>query len=61
MRTVQPNTLWEWLHDGGEIVVADVRDGGPFARAHILAAASIPLAQIEVLAPVMVPRRSTRT
>jgi rhodanese-related sulfurtransferase len=61
MRTVKPDTLWEWLHDGGEIVVADVRDGGPFARAHILAAASIPLAQIEVLAPVMVPRRSTRT
>ncbi|NBU15844.1 MAG: sulfurtransferase, partial [Actinobacteria bacterium] len=61
MRTVQADTLWEWLHDGGEIVVADVRDGGPFARAHILAAASIPLAQIEVLAPVMVPRRSTRT
>ncbi|MEY4010451.1 MAG: hypothetical protein RLZZ93_1143, partial [Actinomycetota bacterium] len=61
MRTVKPDTLWEWLHDGDEIVVADVRDGGPFARAHILAAASIPLAQIEVLAPVMVPRRSTRT
>ena len=59
--TVSPDRLWEWLHDGNEIVVADVRDGGPFARAHILAAASIPLAQIEVLAPAMIPRRSVRT
>ena len=58
--TVTPDGLWDWLHDGDEIVVADVRDGGPFARAHILAAASVPLSQIEVLAPVMVPRRSTR-
>lgn len=60
MRDVTPDGLWEWLHDGDEIVVADVRDGGPFSRAHILAAASIPLAQMEVLAPTMVPRRGTR-
>lgn len=61
VRSVTADQLWDWLHDGGEIVVADIRDGGPFSRGHILAAASIPLAQIEVLAPVMVPRKSTRT
>ena len=60
MRTVTADELWQWLHDGDEIVVADVRDGGPFARAHILAAATIPLSQIEVLMPVMVPRLGTR-
>lgn len=60
MRTVTADELWQWLHDGDEIVIADVRDGGPFARSHILAAATIPLSQIEVLMPVMVPRLSTR-
>ena len=60
VRTVAPDRLWEWLHDGEELVVADVRDGGPFARSHILAAASVPLAALEVLAPSMIPRRSTR-
>lgn len=60
MGTVTSDELWQWLHDGDEIVVADVRDGGPFSRSHILAAATIPLSQIEVLMPVMVPRRGTR-
>lgn len=57
---VSPNQLWEWLHDGAEICIADVRDGGPYSRSHLLAAVSIPLAQCEVLAPTLIPRRSTR-
>ena len=57
---VSPNQLWEWLHDGEEICIADVRDGGPYSRSHLLAAVSIPLAQCEVLAPTLIPRRSTR-
>jgi rhodanese-related sulfurtransferase len=59
--TITPLTLWTWLHDGEEIVVADVRDGGPYSRSHILVAASIPLAQIEYLAPTLIPHLSTHT
>jgi rhodanese-related sulfurtransferase len=57
---VSPDQLWELLHDGDEICVADIRDGGPFSRSHILAASSIPLAQFEVLVPTLIPRLSTR-
>ncbi|MFM8794909.1 MAG: rhodanese-like domain-containing protein [Acidimicrobiales bacterium] len=53
--------LREWLHDGDEIAVLDVRDGGPYSRSHILVASSAPLAQLETSVPALVPRRSTRT
>lgn len=60
MRLIGPVQLREWLHDGGEIAVLDVRDGGPYARSHILAASSAPLATFETTIPLLVPRRSTR-
>ena len=58
--TVIAARLWEWLHDGDEICVLDVRDGGPYSRSHILVAVSVPLAQFEVLVPRLVPRLTTR-
>ena len=60
MRLIGPVQLREWLHDGREIAVLDVRDGGPYARSHILAASSAPLATFETTIPSLVPRRSTR-
>lgn len=57
---VSPALLRQWLHDGREIAVLDVRDGGPYARSHILVASSAPLAQFEVTVPQLVPRRTTR-
>lgn len=52
--------LREWLHDGNEIAVLDVSDGGPYSRAHILAASSMPLANIEIQAPLLLPNRTVR-
>jgi rhodanese-related sulfurtransferase len=52
--------LREWLHDGKEIAVLDISEGGQFANAHILIASNIPPAQIEVLLSALVPRQSTR-
>jgi rhodanese-related sulfurtransferase len=52
--------LREWLHDGQEIAVLDINEGGQFAKEHILVASNIPRAQIEVILPALVPRRSTR-
>ena len=49
-----------WLHDGNEISVLDVSDGGPYSRAHILAASSMPLANIEIQAPLLLPTRTVR-
>ncbi|MEI7446305.1 MAG: rhodanese-like domain-containing protein [Burkholderiales bacterium] len=53
-------TLRARLGDGAEIALLDVRDGGPFARRHLLLASSVPLAQIELRAPVLLPRRDVR-
>ncbi|MFN9773782.1 MAG: rhodanese-like domain-containing protein [Burkholderiales bacterium] len=53
-------TLRGRLGDGREIALIDVRDGGPFARCHLLTASSVPLAQIELRAPMLIPRRDVR-
>lgn len=59
-QAVSAMQLREWLHDGNEIAVLDVRDGGPYSRSHILAASNMPLASIEILANALVPNRKTR-
>jgi rhodanese-related sulfurtransferase len=53
-------TLRAWLHDGKEIAVLDVSDGGPYARGHILVASNAPPATFEVVVAQLVPRRSSR-
>ena len=62
----QPNqqidalTLRQWLADGSEIALVDVRDGGPFSRSHLLVASNLPLSSLEVRAPALLPRRDAR-
>jgi rhodanese-related sulfurtransferase len=58
--TVDATTLRAWLTDGEEVALVDVRDGGPFSRSHLLVACNIPLAQLELKAPELLPRRDAR-
>jgi rhodanese-related sulfurtransferase len=58
--TVDATTLRAWLTDGEEVALVDVRDGGPFSRSHLLVACNIPLAQLELKAPELLPRRDSR-
>ena len=58
--TVSARTLREWLNDGSEIAVLDVRDGGPYSRGHILVASGVPRAVMETAVPRLLPRRSVR-
>ena len=48
------------LRDGNEIAVLDVREEGVFAKRHLLLASNAPLSRLELRAPLLVPRRSTR-
>lgn len=57
---IESTTLRAWLGDGAEIALIDVRDGGPFSRSHLLLASNIPLAQLEVRIPALLPRRDAR-
>ncbi|MDB5810586.1 MAG: thiosulfate sulfurtransferase [Betaproteobacteria bacterium] len=59
-RTIDAKELKKRLHDGKEIAVLDVREEGVFAKRHLLLAASAPLSRLEIRAPLLVPRRSTR-
>lgn len=59
-RPVSVVQLRDWLHDGQEIAIIDVSEGGAFADAHILVASNVPPAQIEIALPALVPRRTTR-
>src|SRR3954466_5061663 len=59
-RAIAATELKKRLHDGKEIAVLDVREEGVFAKRHLLLAASAPLSRLEIRAPLLVPRRSTR-
>ncbi|MBS1209714.1 MAG: sulfurtransferase [Proteobacteria bacterium] len=54
---ITPQTLHKWLAAPDEIAVLDVRDEGIYAHGHLLLAASLPLAALELEAPRRLPRR----
>lgn len=58
---VNARTLKGWLHDGGEIALLDVREHGEYGESHLLYGIPLPFSRLELDAPVLVPRRTTRT
>ena len=57
---VDAGTLERWLLDGDELAVLDAREQGVYFDSHLFHAACIPLSQLELLLPSVVPRRDTR-
>jgi rhodanese-related sulfurtransferase len=55
----EPEEVREAWRNGQEIALLDVRDEGPFSRAHPLFAVSAPLNHLEVLVGRLVPRKTT--
>ncbi|TPG44297.1 sulfurtransferase [Roseomonas nepalensis] len=60
MRPVDAPTLKEWLHDGAEIALLDVREHGQFGEAHPFYAVPLPYSRLELEIGRLVPRRATR-
>lgn len=58
---IDPKTLKAWLHDGAEIALLDVREHGQYGEAHLFYGIPLPFSRLELDAPRLVPRRSTRT
>ncbi|KAJ3529753.1 hypothetical protein NM208_g9616 [Fusarium decemcellulare] len=57
-KTITPQKLrWYWAN-GKEIALLDVREEGPYAKAHPFWALSVPVSEIEVKLPPLVPRLS---
>ncbi len=54
---MSPQEVRRRLRDGIEIALLDLREEGPYSRAHPLFAVSVPLSRIELLIGDLVPRR----
>lgn len=52
--------LKEWLHDGHEIALFDVREPGPFGEGHLFYAVPLPYSQLERRVTVLAPNLSVR-
>ncbi len=57
---VSPRQLEQWLRDGDELALLDVREQESFATGHLLLAACLPLSRLELEVDRLVPRRGTR-
>ncbi len=58
--TITAAELAEWLVDGDELAVLDAREQGVYTTSHLFHAACVPLSQLELLLPRLVPRTDTR-
>ena len=57
---ITPVTLKEWLHDGKEIAVIDVREYGQYGEQHLFYVVSIPYSKLEHEMRRLVPRKTVR-
>lgn len=57
---ISPAELRAMLGDDEELALLDVREGGIYAQSHLLTASSLPLSQLEVEVPALLPRKSVR-
>jgi rhodanese-related sulfurtransferase len=58
--SISPHLLKDWLHDGGEIALLDVREHGQFGEAHLFYAVPLPFSRLELDIAKLVPRRDVR-
>jgi len=59
-RTIDANTLKQWLQDGAELALLDVREEGQFGEGHLFFAAPVPYSRLELEIGRLIPRRGTR-
>lgn len=57
---VDSHTLKQWLHDGGEIALLDVREHGQYGESHLFYAVPVPYSRLEVEVLRLAPRRDVR-
>ncbi|KAF5024256.1 hypothetical protein F66182_3665 [Fusarium sp. NRRL 66182] len=57
-KTITPQQLRRYWADGQEVALLDVREEGPYAKGHTFFALSVPVSEIEVKLPPLVPRLS---
>ncbi|CAB3723846.1 Thiosulfate sulfurtransferase GlpE [Achromobacter animicus] len=58
--SVDSHTLKQWLHDGGEIALLDVREHGQYGESHLFYAAPVPYSRLEIDIVRLAPRLGAR-
>src|SRR6201982_4171940 len=56
---ITPTDLRGRYRSGGEIAIVDAREEGSFHERHLLMASCLPLSRLELIAPGLLPRRTT--
>lgn len=57
---IDAHTLKQWLHDGREIALLDVREHGQYGESHLFYAAPVPYSRLELDIVRLAPRRDVR-
>lgn len=57
---ITPATLKQWLHDGQEVAVLDIREHGQYGEEHLFYIVSVPYSKLEVEVARLVPRKNVR-
>lgn len=57
---IDARTLKQWLHDGDEIALLDVREHGLYGEGHLFYAVPLPFSRLELEARRLMPRQSVR-
>ena len=57
--SITPAELRERYRSGSEIAIVDAREEGSFHERHLLMASCLPLSRLELIAPGLLPRRTT--
>lgn len=57
---IDAHTLKQWLHDGHEIALLDVREHGQYGESHLFYAAPVPYSRLEIDIVRLAPRRDVR-
>ena len=59
-RSIDAKTLKQWLQDGEELALLDVREAGEFGEGHLFFATSVPYSELELVIGRLIPRTGTR-
>lgn len=57
---VEASKLKQWLHDGDELAVLDVREHGQYGEEHLFYVVSVPYSRLEIEIKRLVPRKTVR-
>jgi len=60
INSITPVTLKQWLHDGQELAVLDIREHGQYGEEHLFYIVSVPYSKLEIEVTRLVPRKNVR-